>query len=314
MNSLVLLEYDENGLKKTSYCALSAAEKLGGEINVLLVGSRAKEFASQAAKFSIKNVLVNSAPVYDNGMAENIGALIAEIGKGYTHILAAATTFGKSILPRAAALLNVAQISDVIEIINPDTFKRPIYAGNAIATVKSDDPIKIMTIRYTAFSEAVVGTDNASIMELTQIFDHPGARYVGSHLNVSERPDLASARIVVAGGRALQSAEKFRKILYPLADKLNAGVGASRAAVDAGYVDNDYQIGQTGKIVAPELYIAIGISGAIQHLAGMKDSKIIVAINQDASAEMMRVADYALEGDLFTLVPELTEKLGQTKA
>ncbi len=314
MNSLVLLEYDENGLKKTSYCALSAAEKLGGEINVLLVGSRAKEFASQAAKFSIKNVLVNSAPVYDNGMAENIGALIAEIGKGYTHILAAATTFGKSILPRAAALLNVAQISDVIEIINPDTFKRPIYAGNAIATVKSDDPIKIMTIRYTAFSEAVVGTDNASIMELTQIFDHPGARYVGSHLNVSERPDLASARIVVAGGRALQSAEKFRKILYPLADKLNAGVGASRAAVDAGYVDNDYQIGQTGKIVAPELYIAIGISGAIQHLAGMKDSKIIVAINQDASAEMMRVADYALEGDLFTLVPELTEKLGQAKA
>lgn len=314
MNSLVLLEYDENGLKKTSYCALSAAEKLGGEINVLLVGSRAKEFASQAAKFSIKNVLVNSAPVYDNGMAENIGALIAEIGKGYTHILAAATTFGKSILPRAAALLNVAPISDVIEIINPDTFKRPIYAGNAIATVKSDDPIKIMTIRYTAFSEAVVGTDNASIMELTQIFDHPGARYVGSHLNVSERPDLASARIVVAGGRALQSAEKFRKILYPLADELNAGVGASRAAVDAGYVDNDYQIGQTGKIVAPELYIAIGISGAIQHLAGMKDSKIIVAINQDASAEMMRVADYALEGDLFTLVPELTEKLGQTKA
>lgn len=314
MNSLVLLEYDENGLKKTSYCALSAAEKLGGEINVLLVGSRAKEFASQAAKFSIKNVLVNSAPVYDNGMAENIGALIAEIAKDYTHILAAATTFGKSILPRAAALLNVAPISDVIEIINPDTFKRPIYAGNAIATVKSDDPIKIMTIRYTAFSEAVVGTDNASIMELTQIFDHPGARYVGSHLNVSERPDLASARIVVAGGRALQSAEKFREILYPLADELNAGVGASRAAVDAGYVDNDYQIGQTGKIVAPELYIAIGISGAIQHLAGMKDSKIIVAINQDASAEMMRVADYALEGDLFTLVPELTEKLGQTKA
>lgn len=309
MNSLVLAEYDEHGLKKTSYCAISAAQKFGGDISLLLVGSRANEFAAQAAKFQVKNILVNAEAVYDFGMAENIAALIADIGKEYTHILAAATTFGKSILPRVAALLDVAQISDVVEILAADTFKRPIYAGNAIATVKSNDPIKILTVRYTAFPEAVPGGENAALIQLKQIFDHPGARYVGSHLNASERPELNSARVVVAGGRALQSAEKFREILYPLADKLNAGIGASRAAVDAGYVDNDYQIGQTGKIVAPELYIAIGISGAIQHLAGMKDSKIIIAINQDPTAEMMRVADYSLEGDLFTLIPELTHKL-----
>ncbi len=309
MNSLVLAEYDEKGLKKTSFCAITAAQKLGGDISVLLVGPRADEFAQQAAKFPVKHILVNSAAVYDFGMAENIAALIADIGKDYTHILAAATTYGKSILPRVAALLDVAQISEAMEIIDAETFKRPIYAGNAVATVKSSDPIKILTIRYTAFSEAVPGPDIAPIIRLKQIFDHPGSHYLGSHLNASERPDLTSARVVVAGGRALQSAEKFREILYPLADKLNAGIGASRAAVDAGYVDNDYQVGQTGKIVAPELYIAIGISGAIQHLAGMKDSKIIVAINQDSSAEMMRVADYTLEGDLFTLIPELTQKL-----
>jgi electron transfer flavoprotein alpha subunit len=310
MKSLVLVEYDEKSLKKTSLCAIHAAQKFGGEISVLLAGSQSEKFAKLAAKIEgVKKVLFNPAEIYDFGMAENMGALIAEIGEEYTHILAAATTYGKSILPRAAALLDVAPISDVVEIIDEQTFKRPIYAGNAIATVKSQDPIKVLTIRYTAFAEAISGSNTAAITQLNQIFNHPGARYLGSQLNVSERPDLTSAKVVVAGGRALQSAEKFREILYPLADKLNAGIGASRAAVDAGFVDNDYQVGQTGKIVAPELYIAIGISGAIQHLAGMKDSKIIVAINQDPSAEMMQVADYALEGDLFTLIPELTHKV-----
>ncbi len=309
MKSLVLAEYDDNGLKKSTYCLITAAKKISDDVAVLLVGSRAKEMADVVAKLGVKKVWVNTNEVYNFGKAESISKLLAEVGQSFTHILACASSFGKNILPRTAALLDVAQISEIIDIIDPETFKRPIYAGNAIATVKSQDVIKVITVRHTAFTEAVPEDTTAPIEALTQEFDHPQAHYVGDHLNVSSRPELASARIIISGGRALQNAETFKTVIEPLADKLHAGIGASRAAVDAGYVDNDYQVGQTGKVVAPELYIAIGISGAIQHLAGMKDSKVIVAINKDADCEMMQIADYALQADLFTAIPELTEKL-----
>ncbi len=309
MKCLVLAEYDDKGLNKTTYSTITAAKQISDDVTVLVVGSGAEKIAAEVAKVGVKKVLVNNAEVYNFGKAESISMILAEIGKAFTHILASATSYGKNIIPRTAALLDVAQISDIIEVVDSETFKRPIYAGNAIATVKSKDAIKILTVRYTAFKEAEFQEAAAPIEKLTQVFDHPHAHYVGMNLNISTRPELASAAIVVSGGRGLQNAENFKTLLNPLADKLHAAVGASRAAVDAGYVDNDYQVGQTGKVVAPQLYIAIGISGAIQHLAGMKDSKIIVAINKDPSAEMMRVADYALEGDLFKIVPELIEKL-----
>ena len=309
MKSLILAEYDDNGLKKTTASAITCAKKISDDVTVLVAGSRAPDIAAEAAKLGVKKVLMNPAEVYNFGKAESIARLVADIAKEFTHIFAAATSYGKNIMPRVAALLDVAQISDIISVVSADTFTRPVYAGNAIATVQSRDSIKVITVRYTAFPEAARADVFAPIETLQQIFDHPRAHYVGSQLSVSSRPELTAARVVVSGGRALQSAENFKKILEPLADKLHAAIGASRAAVDAGYIDNDSQVGQTGKVIAPELYIAVGISGAIQHLAGMKDSKVIVAINKDPAAEMMRVADYALEADLFTAVPELTEKL-----
>lgn len=310
MNVLVLAEYDDNGLKKTTCCTIAAALQVSKKVTVLVVGSRAHEIGKIVARLTgVEKVLINAAAVYDFGKAESIALLMAELGKSFNYIFASATSDGKNILPRVAALLDVAQISDIIAILAPDTFMRPIYAGNAIATVQSKDPIKVITVRHTAFTEVEPQEAAAPMEELTQIFDHPRAHYVGQDLNISDRPELTSARCIVSGGRGFGSGEKFKTLLEPLAAKLHAAIGASRAAVDAGYVDNDYQVGQTGKVVAPELYIAIGISGAIQHLAGMKDSKIIVAINKDANAEMMKVADYALQADLFSAIPELTEKL-----
>lgn len=310
MSALVLAEYDSKGLKKSTRAAVTAARQVSEKITVLVVGSDAAPAAAEAAKLTgVEKIWVNKAAVYDFGKAETIATLIAELGNSFSYIFAAATSYGKNILPRVAALLDVAQISDITQIVPPDTFKRPIYAGNVIAVVQAHDPIKVITVRYTAFADTPSQTNAAPIEELTQIFDYPRTQYISQNLNISDRPELTSARVIVSGGRALGSKEKFKNLLEPLAVKLHAAIGASRAAVDAGYADNDYQVGQTGKIVAPELYIAVGISGAIQHLAGMKESKIIVAINKDDSCEMMKVADYRLNADIFTVLPELIEKL-----
>lgn len=307
---LILAEYDDQGLKKNTLCTITAASHIGEDITVLVVGSRASEIAADVAKLSkVKQVLVNTLEIYDYGRAESIGSLLADLGQSYTHILASASSYGKNILPRTAALLNVAQISDMIKVISDDTFVRPIYAGNAMATVQSLDPIKVMTVRSAAFAAVTTKDSAAPIEVLSTRFDHPGSRCVSTHLNISLRPELTAANIIVSGGRAFQSKENFEKLLNPLADKLNAAIGATRAAVDAEYCANDYQVGQTGKIVAPEVYFAIGISGAIQHLAGMKESKIIIAINKDPDCEMMKVADYALKADLFEVLPELIKKL-----
>lgn len=312
MKILVLAEYDEKGLKKSTLSTIRAAKKIGEDITLLVVGGKAEEMAKNLAKLEgVKKVLLSTAEVYEHGKAESISQLIADIGKDYSHILAPAGSFGKNILPRVAALLDVAQISDIITVISSDTFARPIYAGNAIATIQSKDPIKVITVRATAFDPVVSHEIEAPIEKMTQVFDHPRAHYVSENLSSSSRPELTSARVIISGGRAFQSKENFDRYLKPLADLLNAAIGATRAAVDAGYADNDYQVGQTGKIVAPELYIAIGISGAIQHLAGMKDSKIIVAINKDPDAEIMKIADYALKADIFEAMPELIKKLNE---
>jgi len=307
---LVIAEHDNAALKKATRCAIACAAQLG-EVHVLVAGSGCAAAAQQAAQVeSVATVLCCEDARYAHPLAAVLAPLVVAAATGYTHLVAPATTFGKDLMPRVAALLDVAQISDVIAVVAPDTFKRPIYAGNAIATVQSADAVKLLTVRATAFDAAKVGAGvTASIAALAPIDAPSATRFVGQEIAASERPELTAARVIVSGGRGMGSAENFH-LLDALADKLGAAVGASRAAVDAGYAPNDWQVGQTGKIVAPELYIAVGISGAIQHLAGMKDSKVIVAINKDADAPIFQSADYGLVADLFQAIPELTQALG----
>ncbi|MHB1357965.1 MAG: electron transfer flavoprotein subunit alpha/FixB family protein [Rhodocyclaceae bacterium] len=312
MSILVIAEHDHAALKAATLNTVAAAAKLGGDIHVLVAGANCAGAAQAAAALAgVARVKLADAPLYAEQTAENIAALIVANAEGYTHIIAAATTFGKNLLPRVAALLDVAQISEICGIESPDTFIRPIFAGNALATVKSADRVKVITVRTTAFDAVGQGTigGGAAVENIAAGPDLGLTQLVGRELTQSARPELGAAKVIVSGGRGLSSGEHFHKLLEPLADKLNAALGASRAAVDAGFVPNDYQVGQTGKIVAPQLYIAIGISGAIQHLAGMKDSKVIVAINKDPDAPIFQVADYGLVGDLFQLVPELTAAL-----
>jgi electron transfer flavoprotein alpha subunit len=310
MRILVIAEHDNASLKAATLHTLTAAKKIGGEIDILVAGSGCEAAAQQAAQLDgVAKVRVADATHYAAQLPENVAALIVAHAAGYSHILAPASTFGKNILPRVAALLDVAQISDIVAVDSADTFVRPIYAGNALATVKSADAVKVLTVRSTAFEAAGKG-GTAVVEPLAAAADLGVSRLVGRELTKSARPELGAARIVVSGGRGLGSGENYRNLLEPLADKLGAALGASRAAVDAGFVPNDFQVGQTGKIVAPELYIAIGISGAIQHLAGMKDSKVIVAINKDPEAPIFQVADYGLVADLFQAVPELVAELG----
>ena len=310
MPVLVIAEHDNAGLKPATLNAVTAAKALG-EVHVLVAGQGAKGAADAAAKVAdVKKVLLADDARYANMLAENVAPLIAGLAKGYSAVLTPSTSNGKNFMPRVAALLDVAQISDIVKVEGPDTFVRPIYAGNAMATVQSADPIKVITVRATGFPAAAAEGGSAPV-ENVAAADDPGiSRFIGQELSKSERPELTAARVIVSGGRGMQSGDNF-KLLEKLADKLGAAVGASRAAVDAGFVPNDYQVGQTGKIVAPELYIAVGISGAIQHLAGMKDSKVIVAINKDEEAPIFQVADFGIVGDLFKLVPELEAELAK---
>ncbi len=309
MTILVIAEHDNSTLNPATLNTIAAAKAIGSDIDVLVVGENARGAAEATAKVAnVNKVLLADNAVYGHLLAENVAKLVVDLAKNYTHILAPATTNGKNYLPRVAALLDVDQISEIIAVITPDTFKRPIYAGNAIATVQSDAAIKVITVRTTNFDAVAAEGGNASIEVITEAANAGVSQFVNEELMASDRPELTEARVVVSGGRALQSAENF-KLIYALADKLGGAVGASRAAVDAGYISNDLQVGQTGKIVAPELYIAVGISGAIQHVAGVKDSKVIVAINKDEDAPIFQIADYGLVGDLFELVPELTKAL-----
>lgn len=309
MPILVIAEHDNNSIKPATLNAITAASEIGGDVHVLVAGSGCDGAAQDAAKISgVAKVLKCDDASLEHGLAENVAPVIVSAAEPYSHILAPATTFGKNVMPRAAALLDTQQISDISKIIDAETFERPFYAGNAIATVKSSDAKKVITVRGTAFDAAHAEGGNASVEDISGANDSGLSSFVGAELSKSDRPELTSARIVVSGGRGLGSAENFAMI-EKLADKLGAAVGASRAAVDAGYVPNDYQVGQTGKVVAPELYIAVGISGAIQHLAGMKDSKVIVAINKDEEAPIFNIADYGLVGDLFEIIPELESKL-----
>jgi electron transfer flavoprotein alpha subunit len=310
MSVLVLAEHDNAHLKDATLAAVTAAGELGGDVHVLVAGHNAKAVADEASKVAgVAKVLLADDAAYAAALAENVAPLIVSLMGGYDAVVAPATTRGKNILPRVAASLDVAQISEILSVEGPDTFTRPIYAGNAIATVKSADAKKVITVRGTAFAKAATSGGSASVESVGGPGDAGLSKFAGAELTSSARPELTAAKIIVSGGRALGSSEKFHEFIDPLADKLGAAVGASRAAVDAGYAPNDYQVGQTGKIVAPELYVAVGISGAIQHLAGMKDSKIIVAINKDEEAPIFQVADFGLVGDLFTLVPEMTGKL-----
>ncbi|MBK6638700.1 MAG: electron transfer flavoprotein subunit alpha/FixB family protein [Rhodocyclaceae bacterium] len=309
MSILVLAEHDNASLKGASLNAIAAASKMGGEVHVLVAGTGCQGAAEQAAKVAdVAKVRVADAAHYGDQTAENLAALIVANAAGYTHIVAPATANGKNTLPRVAALLDVAQISDIISVEAPDTFVRPFYAGNALATVKSADAVKVITVRTTGFDPAGQG-GSAAIEALAAGPDLGQSKLVGREITKSARPELGAAKIIVSGGRGVGSGENYHSVLEPLADKLGAAMGASRAAVDAGFVPNDYQVGQTGKIVAPQLYVAVGISGAIQHLAGMKDSKVIVAINKDPDAPIFQVADYGLVADLFTAVPELVSAL-----
>lgn len=305
----MIAEHDNSTLNPATLNTIAAAKAIGGDIDVLVVGENARGAAEAAAKVAnVNKVLLADNAVYGHLLAENVAKLVAGLAKNYTHILAPATTNGKNYSPRVAALLDVDQISEIIAVIAPDTFKRPIYAGNAIATVQSSAAIKVITVRTTNFDAVAAEGGNASIEVITEAANAGVSQFVNEELMASDRPELTEARVVVSGGRALQSAENF-KLIYDLADKLGGAVGASRAAVDAGYISNDLQVGQTGKIVAPELYIAVGISGAIQHVAGVKDSKVIVAINKDEEAPIFQIADYGLVGDLFELLPELTKAI-----
>ena len=310
MTILVIAEHDAGALKPATLNTVAAATKIGGEVHVLVAGSGIAPVAEAAARIAgvAKVLSVDSAP-YAHHLPENLADLVVSLAGSYSHILAPATSVGKNMAPRVAALLDVAQISEITAVVSPDTFVRPIYAGNALATVQSKDATKVITVRATGFEAAKAEGGSASIETIAAAGDSGLASFVSQQLSKSERPELTSARIIISGGRGMQSGENFH-LLEAVADKLNAAVGASRAAVDAGFVPNDFQVGQTGKIVAPELYIAVGISGAIQHLAGMKDSKVIVAINKDEEAPIFQVADYGLVADLFKVLPELSAALG----
>ncbi|MDG5748154.1 electron transfer flavoprotein subunit alpha/FixB family protein [Qipengyuania sp. XHP0207] len=309
MNTLVLVEHDNTSVADATLAAVTAAGKLG-EVHALVAGANCGGAAEAAAKIAgVSKVLKADDAAYEHQLAENVAPLAAKLMDGYDAFVAPATTTGKNIAPRVAALLDVMQISDILSVEGDKTFTRPIYAGNAIATVESSDAKLVLTVRGTAFDKAEAEGGSAAIEEVSGTGDAGISSFVGEEMAQSDRPELTSAKVIVSGGRALKDSETFDQVITPLADKLNAGIGASRAAVDAGYVPNDYQVGQTGKIVAPEVYIAIGISGAIQHLAGMKDSKTIIAINKDEDAPIFQVADIGIVGDLYKIVPELTEKL-----
>jgi electron transfer flavoprotein alpha subunit len=310
MAVLIVAEHDNAALRKATLHAVSAARKIGGELHILVAGHQAQPAAKAAAQVpGVAKVLHADAPQLAEFLAENVAALLVGLAKSYGHVLAPATSNGKNVMPRAAALLDVQPISDIVAVESPDTFVRPIYAGNALATVKSKDPIKVITVRTTAFDAAPASGGNAALQTVAPPPDSGLAQFVSREVSKSERPELTAAKIIVSGGRGMASGENFKKVLEPLADRLGAAMGASRAAVDAGFVPNDWQVGQTGKIVAPDLYVAVGISGAIQHLAGMKDSRVIVAINKDEEAPIFQVADYGLVGDLFQVVPQLVEEL-----
>ena len=310
MTALVIAEHDHGTLKGATYNTITAALQCDGEVHVLVAGSGAAGAAQAAAQVpGVAKVLLADAPDLAEQLGENVATQVLAIARNYSHLLFPATAHGKNVAPRVAALLDVAQISDAMKVISPDTFERPIYAGNAIATVQSLDAIKVITVRTTGFDAAATSGGSAAVESLAAVADSGLSVFLGSEIAKLDRPELTAAKVIVSGGRALGSSDKFNEMLMPLADKLGAALGASRAAVDAGYAPNDWQVGQTGKIVAPQLYFAVGISGAIQHLAGMKDSKVIVAINKDPEAPIFSVADYGLEADLFTAVPELTASL-----
>jgi electron transfer flavoprotein alpha subunit len=310
MTVLVIAEHEHALLKGATLNTVTAALACGGEVHVLIAGANAADAARQAAQIAgVAKVLHADAPQLEEQLAENVAAQVLQIAGHYSHILFPATAHGKNVAPRVAAKLDVAQISDITKVVAPDTFERPIYAGNAIATVQSADKVKVLTVRTTGFDAAPATGGSAAVETLPAVGDAGSSSFVGREVTKSDRPELTAAKIIVSGGRALGSSDKFNEVLTPLADKLGAALGASRAAVDAGYAPNDWQVGQTGKIVAPQLYIAAGISGAIQHLAGMKDSKVIVAINKDPEAPIFSVADYGLEADLFEAVPELVKSL-----
>ena len=309
MSILVIAEHDNASIKAATLNTVTAGARIGGEIHLLVAGKGCAAVADEAVKIAgVAKVLLADAPQYADQLPENLAALVVAKASGYSHILAAATTAGKNVMPRVAALLDVAQISEIVAVESADTFVRPIYAGNVLATVQSLDPVKVVTVRTTAFEAAGAG-GSAAVESIDAGPDSGRSALVSRELTQSARPELAAAKVVVSGGRGLGSAENFHALMEPLADKLGAAMGASRAAVDAGFVPNDYQVGQTGKIVAPQLYVAVGISGAIQHLAGMKESRVIVAINKDADAPIFQVADYGLVGDLFEIVPALTAAL-----
>jgi electron transfer flavoprotein alpha subunit len=310
MSALVIAEHDNTAIKAATLNTVTAAAQCGGEVHVLVAGQNAGSAAAAAAQITgVAKVIHIDGAGLEHGLAENVTAQVLAIAAGYSHILFPATASGKNIAPRVAAKLDVAQISDITKVISPDTFERPIYAGNAIATVQSGDAVKVITVRTTNFDAAAATGGSAAVQSVAAQAASASVAFLGSEIAKNDRPELTAAKIIVSGGRALGSNEKFMEVLTPLADKLGAALGASRAAVDAGYAPNDWQVGQTGKIVAPQLYIAAGISGAIQHLAGMKDSKVIVAINKDPEAPIFSVADYGLEADLFAAVPELIKAL-----
>ena len=309
MKTLIVAEHDNQSLKAATLNAVAAAQQLGGDIDILVVGSGCQAAADAAAAVpGVASVLLADNAAYENQLAENVSLAVADVAAGYDAVLAAATANGKNVMPRVAALLDVAQISDITAVIDADTFERPIYAGNVIATVKSSDAKKVITVRTTAFDAVPAEGGSASVQAVDGAHDAGVSSFIGEEVAVSDRPELTSASVVISGGRGMQNGDNF-SMLEGIADKLNAAIGASRAAVDAGFVPNDYQVGQTGKIVAPDLYIAVGISGAIQHLAGMKDSKVIVAINKDEDAPIFQVADYGLVADLFSALPELEAAL-----
>ncbi|MFM6993395.1 MAG: electron transfer flavoprotein subunit alpha/FixB family protein [Rhodoferax sp.] len=310
MSSLVIAEHDNSSIKPSTLNTVTAAAQCGGDVHVLVAGHNAGAAAAAAAQIAgVSKVIHVEGAGFGHGLAENIGAQVVALASGYSHLLFPATAFGKNIAPRVAAKLDVAQVSDITKVDSPDTFERPIYAGNAIATVQSTDAIKVITVRTTGFDAAASTGGSASVDTPAAAGTSADVQFLGSEIARNDRPELTAAKIIVSGGRALGSSEKFMEVMTPLADKLGAAMGASRAAVDAGYAPNDWQVGQTGKIVAPQLYVACGISGAIQHLAGMKDSKVIVAINKDAEAPIFSVADYGLEADLFVAVPDLVAAL-----